>query len=389
MKGENMKTVIPEEMFFAPLKVEPMRVRRTYSGGEGIDRWHGQPNQYGKTRPEEWLASVTGAVNPGFSEEPGEGLSNILWNGQELRLKALIEAYPAEMLGSTHRGEVGDTLGVLAKIIDSAERLSIQVHPDKSFSRKWFNSEYGKTECWYILDSSPVGAEQPYLLMGFRPGVTKEQWRHLYETQDIQGMIDCMHKITPKKGEVWLIEGGLPHAIGPGCFLMEIQEPTDYTMRTETTRSDGTPLPEQLIHQGAGEKGLLECFHYDTVTQAELREKHCIPGRTVGFPGAGCWTELVGPRQTSCFSMAAAQVNTRLDFPRQGGFAIAVVLRGSGRFETKGGCTEVVQGDQLFLPASMEAFALLSDSSEEPMEVLLCYPPKAKLPCPGAPAQNI
>lgn len=383
-----METDMPKEMFFVPLKVEPMRVRRTYSGGEGIDRWHGQPNQYGKTRPEEWLASVTRAINPGFPEESDEGLSNVLWNGQKLRLKELIEEYPAEMLGQIHLREVGDTLGVLAKIIDSAERLSIQVHPDKSFSRKWFNSEYGKTECWYILDSSPVGEEQPYLLMGFRPGVTKEQWRRLYETQDIQGMIDCMHKITPKKGEVWLIEGGLPHAIGPGCFLMEIQEPTDYTMRTETTRSDGTPLPEQLIHQGAGEEGLLECFHYDTVTLTKLREKHCIPGQTIEFPGAGLWTELVGPKQTDCFSMAAAQVNTRLHFPQQGGFAIAVVLKGRGRFEANGIHTEVAQGDQLFLPASMEDFSLLSDSNEEPLEILFCYPPKAQLSCPSDPAQK-
>ena len=84
----------------------------------------------------------------------------------------------------------------------SAERLSIQVHPDKEFSRKYFHSDYGKTECWYILQTREVQGQEPYLLMGFRPGVTRERWQHCYETQDIRGMIDCMHKVTPKAGEV-------------------------------------------------------------------------------------------------------------------------------------------------------------------------------------------
>ena len=38
---------------------EPMRVRRTYSGGTGIDRWHNEAGRFGLERPEEWLASVT------------------------------------------------------------------------------------------------------------------------------------------------------------------------------------------------------------------------------------------------------------------------------------------------------------------------------------------
>ena len=95
-------------------------------------------------------------------------------------------------------------------MIDSAERLSIQVHPDKEFSRKYFHSDYGKTECWYILQTREVQGQEPYLLMGFRPGVTRERWQHCYETQDIRDMINCMHKVTPKAGEVWLIDGDFP-----------------------------------------------------------------------------------------------------------------------------------------------------------------------------------
>ena len=70
---------VPE--FGVPLKVEPMRVRRTYSGGTGIDRWHNEAGRFGLERPEEWLASVTPAINPGFAKEEGEGLSRVEWQG--------------------------------------------------------------------------------------------------------------------------------------------------------------------------------------------------------------------------------------------------------------------------------------------------------------------
>lgn len=44
---------------------------------------------------------------------------------------------------------------ILVKILDSAVRLPAQAHPDKIFSRKYFNSEYGKTESWIVLGTRP------------------------------------------------------------------------------------------------------------------------------------------------------------------------------------------------------------------------------------------
>ena len=372
--------------FGRPLPVEPMRVRRTYSGGAKIDGWHGEIGRYGCTRPEEWIASITGAINPGFPEEPDEGLSRVKWNGQERLLRDLIDENPEPMLGTEHCAAFGKNLGILAKMIDSAERLSIQVHPDKAFSQRWFHSKYGKTECWYILDVHEVEGQKPYLLMGFMPGVTKEKWRHLYETQDIAGMIGSMHIVTPKRGEVWLIEGGLPHAIGPGCCLIELQEPTDYTLRTERRRSDGSHLPEQLIHQGAGDEGLLECFHYDGVGESQLRAQHCISPEMLFDEIAGTWRKLIGEPETTCFSMASANIQTALHFVADG-FSVAVVIKGNGRIFSSGGQTIVRQGEQMFFPAAMKEFTVVNDTPGKPVEMLFCYPPKAQIPV-VTPAKN-
>ena len=49
---------------------------------------------------------------------------------------------------------------LLTKILDAHDRLSVQVHPDDEYALK-HEGEYGKTECWYILDAQP-GAEIIY-----------------------------------------------------------------------------------------------------------------------------------------------------------------------------------------------------------------------------------
>lgn len=244
----------------APLRLEPMRVRRTYRGGNGLDLWHGEAAPKESSRPEKWLASMTAAVNPGSPAVENEGLSAAVINGKRVLLRDLVAQNPEGMLGRDHVARYGSQMGVLAKIIDSAERLTIQVHPDKAFARDYFHSEYGKTECWHILSTRTADGQPPCLLMGFRPGVTRAVWESIYRRQDIPAMLDCLHRVTPRPGDTWLIRGGLPHAIGPGCTLVEIQEPTDYTLRSERAQMDGTPIPDALIHQGLGEEVLMERF---------------------------------------------------------------------------------------------------------------------------------
>lgn len=165
-----------------------------------------------------------------------EGLSEIvLENGKSITLKDLIRSNPEDILGRRHTAKYGSETAVLVKVLDAGERLTIQVHPDREFAQSAFQSVFGKTEAWYILGGRTIGGEDPYVLLGFKPGMTQAKWKQLFEDQDIPGMIGALHKIPVQPGDVFLVEGGVPHAIGSGCFLIEIQEPTDYTLRVERT----------------------------------------------------------------------------------------------------------------------------------------------------------
>jgi len=354
-----------------PLIVLPTKVRRTYRGGYLIERWHGETELGDSDRPEEWLASITKAINPGFPLIENEGLSEILLNGEKKLLREAIAAAPEELLGINHVKQYGQELGVLVKLIDSAERLSIQVHPDKPFAKRYFHSDYGKTECWHILETRWVNGQEPYLLIGFKPGVTKEYWQKLYAEQDVEAMLACLNKVIPRPGDTFLISGGQPHAIGPGCFLLEIQEPTDYTLRSERTMQDGTLIPEQLIHQGLGEELLMDCFHYEGMTGEQLDACCRVESQITSFSEAEYCTLLIGADTTPCFTMQQICCQRIQDF-YPAGASILIVLEGRGEIRWKESSIPLKKGSQIFLPAGVRHFALCGEGG---LNCIRCYPP--------------
>lgn len=357
------------------LPLHTTRVWRTYFGGQEIERWQGRDQAADGDKPEEWIASVVSARNPG-REHIVEGLSEIrLPDLPATTLKAVIDSDPAAFLGSAHAARYGSNPAVLAKIIDSLGRLTIQVHPDKAFAKQVLNSDYGKTECWYILGGREVNGEKPYVLMGFKSGITREYWKSLFEQQDIQGMVDALHKIYVQPGETYFIAGGVPHAIGSGCFLMEVQEPTDYTFRVERTTPEGLTIPDFLCHQGTGFENLYDCFHYDGLTLDETLARWRIAPRLIAEQTGGEEWEILGAATTPLFAMHKLQVSASYTPAACDSFSSLTVTAGAGRIHYGARSLEVKQGDCLFVPAQV-GMLRFEASTGNTLEVLRCFPPR-------------
>ena len=111
----------------------------------------------------------------------------------------------------------------LIKLIDSAQSLSIQVHPSDEYALKYENS-LGKTEMWIILDAK----EGSYINLGFNQNVKKEDFPELIKDDSI---LSYLNKIYVKPGDIYLIKPGTIHAIGEGITLLEIQESSKLTYR--------------------------------------------------------------------------------------------------------------------------------------------------------------
>jgi mannose-6-phosphate isomerase len=330
------------------IKLEENRVWRLYRGGKLLDALHGRAGEDGSF-PEDWLASVVEAINPPRENAPAhEGLSRaVLPDGGTAYLRDLIDA----------------PFNVLTKFLDSAERLPIQVHPDKETARRLFHSDYGKTEAWYILGGREVNGEAPYILMGFKEDVTPALLKDLFDRQDIAGMAALLHKIPVRPGEVYLIRGGCPHAIGAGVLLLEIQEPTDYTVSLETHDSRGDETPGQLIHQGLGFEKMFECFHYAAQTLEGLFANARMEPRALS---PGC-EELISYGDTPCFCLRRIRVSGTRTQPAADLPYTLAVTRGEGTVDG----IAVKQGDCLFVSANREPCEITGS-----MEILQCLPPR-------------
>lgn len=343
----------------APVLLDHQRVWRTYTGGSRLNRILKQ--ECGDHFPEEWIMSMTEARNAG-RQQLREGLS-MLKEKPELSLRELVDSDPEYFLGRT--AENSDDLckkdgldrtgaGVLVKLIDAAERLTVQVHPDKNKAQLLFHSPYGKTECWYILNDGEEGEEQPCVYLGFQKGITREHWMELFHRQDIEGMLGLMHRFEVKKGDMILVQGGVPHAIGANCFLAEIQEPTDYTIRIERVTPAGFAVADELCHQGLGFEKMFDCFSYEGLSREEVQQRWFLSPVKLD----GSRTKLIGKPETALFSLYEITVEDQYELDCGSSYCGLYVLEGTGKIECGDEIIPVSAPEQIFVPAALPRLTL-------------------------------
>jgi mannose-6-phosphate isomerase len=143
-----------------PLHLQPNRVWRPFRGGLLLDRWQNRTPPQDGPKAEEWVASTLEARNP--RPFPGGGLSWVDLPGEKRTpLRELLAAAPEAFLGTAHFRKYGLSLAILVKVLDSASRLMIQVHPDRRFAKAILASDFGKTEAWAILGGRVINGEAP------------------------------------------------------------------------------------------------------------------------------------------------------------------------------------------------------------------------------------
>ena len=346
-----------------PIRLETSRAWRTYLGGKMISALHGEDGEDDHF-PEEWLMSVVSARNAG-REHIVEGVTKV--PGGSVTLPRLLETDPEALLGRAHFEKYGANPGVLVKLLDAAERLTLQAHPTRAEAMRLFGSSFGKTECWHILDCRSVGGAEPCIYMGFREGITRAHWKHCFDKQDIPAMLACLHRIPVKKGDTFIIRGGVPHGIGAGCFLVEIQEPTDYTVRTERTTPSGLAVADVMCHQGLGFEKMFDCFVYDGAALEETLKRYRV--EPLCEEADGCTVQhIIYPAVTDMFSMDMITVTGAVQLPNDR-FCGMYVLEGSGTLNGD----KLKKCDHFWIPAACRSITLEAD---EPMRVLRCFGPE-------------
>lgn len=140
-------------------------------------------------------------------------------------LAEVVAAEPAYWLGADALARTGMRFPLLIKLLDCADWLSIQVHPNDDQARRLAGpGQFGKTEAWHMLRVEP-GAQ---LIAGVQAGLTADQLARAIRTGQVAEVV-TYH--TARAGDTFLMPAGTLHALGPGLFLYEVQQTSDLTYR--------------------------------------------------------------------------------------------------------------------------------------------------------------
>ena len=161
------------------------------------------------------LSSVAGAVGESWevSVEPSFP-SRLAVSGETLA--DVIGRSPVAWLGGAVATRFDGQTPLLIKLLDSADNLSVQVHPadgDPALG----DGESGKPESWIVLDAEPGAG----IYLGFRDGVSRTDVERCLA---IEGPVDeLLNFVVVQPGDVFVLRAGTPHAIGKGVTLVEPQ----------------------------------------------------------------------------------------------------------------------------------------------------------------------
>lgn len=250
-----------------PIALDPEPSRRLWGGerltsrfGSAADAPDDDPSEPRDPIGEAWLIYGGNRVATG----PDAGAT----------LGELAERHGAALLGSVAAERYGRTFPLLAKLIDAAKPLSVQVHPDDAWalSEEAGSGHLGKAEAWLVLDADP-GAT---IYWGFSRDVTADEVRAHVADASLE---DLLNRVPVAPGDVIFNPPGTVHAIGAGVYLFEIQQASDLTYRLYDYDRRGADGKRRELHLDAA------------LAVADLRGGERAKPAAVPLPGG--WTRLV------------------------------------------------------------------------------------------------
>ncbi len=298
-----------------PLVFEPRLVARPW-GGRRLEQLLGKRLPDSGVYGESWeLVSL-----PGIHSRVRDGVH------AGRALPELVTEWGAALHGPVELP--GGMFPLLVKFLDARENLSVQVHPRRRADAT--ECPGAKDEAWYVVHAEP-GAE---LFIGVRPGVSPADVAARAATP---GLVDLLERWPVRAGDCFYLPSGVPHALGAGTVVAEVQTPSDVTYRLyDWGRVDAQGRP-RMLHVAEA----LQNLRVD-VSAAEIRAARPAERRADGPTQA--------PRVGGgYFTLTERWIEPgRARGLADGELAVWVVLEGGGRLDEAAGFR---LGDVVVLPA--------------------------------------
>jgi mannose-6-phosphate isomerase len=261
-----------------------------------------------------------------------EGSVSVVSNGflAGNTIEELIEIYMGDLVGEQIFQQFGVEFPLLVKFIDTADYLSIQVHPDDEMAKRLHHA-YGKSEMWYIISGEP----ESKIITGFNHKLTRDKYLEVMKSGNLAPYL----KYEPAYADdFFYIPSRRVHALGKGLLLIEIQQTSDITYRIyDWDRVD--------------DKGIGRELHTDLASQAidfdaePVKREHKTEERNIS-------QEIVS---TPFFTVnrLILDKSTERSFIQLDTFRIYLCIEGEAKFECDGEieAVHIGAGEVILIPA--------------------------------------
>ena len=263
-------------------------------------------------------------------------------------LAELAAAYPVELLGERSLESAGARFPLLIKLLDSADWLSLQVHPNNEQALRLEGPGFqGKTEAWHVVEAAP----EAQIIAGFRSEVSSAA---VSEAIREGNLLDYTQYLTVRSGETLFIPPGTLHSIGPGLLLYEVQQSSNLTYRVYDW--DRPQVGGRVLHIEKSLEVVDPSLHPQMVPAPHLRD--------------GERQVLVSNRYFT-LEMLFAQTQ-RLNLNTQAlSFHALTILEGAGTIRTQTGSLRIKRFESALIPAACGAYEV--SVLESPLKCLVAF----------------
>lgn len=219
---------------------------------------------------------------------------------------------------------------ILIKFIDAKKNLSIQVHPNDRYAKKYEHSN-GKNEMWYIVDCSPKAE----LICGFNKFYTKKSIMNSINNQSIENYLKY---VKIQKGDSVYIPAGTVHAILKNCFVCEIQQNSDLTYRLYDWNRKDSNGNLRTLHTRETMKNI------KTLKSAKVYRKSKKKSKNI---------------KVKNFKVEDKEIVSEFkDCSNYDTFYAVVVLKGKGEISSNSFNKKIKQGDSFLIPSHLGEYKL-------------------------------
>ena len=235
-----------------------------------------------------------------------------------------------DQVWAEHRELFGDfpsqEFPLLTKLIDAKEAMSIHVHPDDAYAFEKENGQFGKSECWYIIDAEK-DAEIIY-------GLTSTSKSEALEQIENGQYDNAFNRIKVQPGEFYFIPAGMVHSIGAGILAYETMQSSDVTYRIYDYHRDQDARASRTLDFNKA-KDVIEVKEesYNIAKETEIIENHKR-------------TQL---ESNDFFTMVKWEISGTLNYMKPREFVLVTILKGEGQVIVDGDIYSVKQGQNFIL----------------------------------------